>query len=82
MIERLIHVLRGGSWGSFPFSLRASYRSGDGPGNRYDSYGFRLVVRIEDEVQGIPDDLFEKFRLEAQQHSKELLRRLAKGVAE
>ena len=82
MIEHLIRVLRGGSWYYDPDFLRASNRSKNGPDSRHYNIGFRLVVRIADEAQGIPDDLFKKFRPEAQEHSKELLRRLAKGVAE
>lgn len=82
MTERIIRVLRGGSWYDSPNNLRASLRYGHEPADRYDSLGFRLVVRIADESQGIPDDIFKKLRPEAQQHSKELLRRLAKGLAE
>ena len=82
MTKRISRVLRGGSWDTDPSYLRASDRNRGGPGNRGNNGGFRLVVRIADEVQGIPDDLFKKFQPEAQQHSKELLRRLAKGLAE
>lgn len=82
MIKVIQRVLRGGSWDVNPINLRASYRNWFDTDTRYGFIGFRLVVRIADEVQGIPDDLFKKFRPEAQQHSKELLRRLAKGLAE
>jgi formylglycine-generating enzyme required for sulfatase activity len=39
-------VLRGGSWHGSALYLRCSYRSGDGPSNRYDSAGFRLCQDI------------------------------------
>ncbi len=40
-------VLRGASWSNFdPLILLSSYRYGDVPGSRYDSYGFRVVVVV------------------------------------
>jgi len=36
-------VLRGGSWGSGPGSVRAANRHGDGTTNRYNYLGFRLA---------------------------------------
>ena len=38
-------VLRGGSWGYFPYRLRSAFRYRYGPGNRYGGLGFRLVVQ-------------------------------------
>ncbi len=37
-------VLRGGGWGNFARSCRVSYRYNGGPGGRYGSIGFRLVL--------------------------------------
>jgi formylglycine-generating enzyme required for sulfatase activity len=37
------HVLRGGSWGHYARGCRSASRSGDGPGNRLDAFGFRVV---------------------------------------
>ena len=36
-------VLRGGSWGNAPGSLRVSYRYRGDAANRYRGIGFRLV---------------------------------------
>ena len=36
-------VLRGGSWDGSPDVARALYRGGDGPGNRLENVGFRVV---------------------------------------
>ena len=36
-------VLRGGSWYSRASFCRSAFRSGSGPSERFDSYGFRLV---------------------------------------
>lgn len=38
-------VLRGGSWSSLLVSARAAFRSSFDPFNRYDSVGFRVVLR-------------------------------------
>ena len=37
-------VLRGGSWDFYGWICRAAYRGNNGPGDRYNSYGFRVVV--------------------------------------
>lgn len=39
-------VLRGGSWISVPRSVRVSDRGGDGPGGRYNFYGFRCAGEV------------------------------------
>lgn len=39
-------VLRGGSWGNSARNCRVSFRGSDGPGYRYYSYGFRVVVLL------------------------------------
>jgi formylglycine-generating enzyme required for sulfatase activity len=39
------HVLRGGSWFSFPRDCRSARRRGDDPGNRGNHFGFRVVLR-------------------------------------
>ncbi len=36
-------VLRGGSWVNYPWGLRAGFRDGIVPGNRYDFFGFRVA---------------------------------------
>lgn len=36
-------LLRGGSWGSYPVSVRAAFRGYNTPSNRYFNYGFRLA---------------------------------------
>jgi len=36
-------LLRGGSWNSNPASCRSAYRAWDGPGNRRNFFGFRVV---------------------------------------
>ncbi|MCA1617027.1 MAG: hypothetical protein LC729_00405, partial [Acidobacteria bacterium] len=36
-------MVRDGSWINDPWTLRASFRSRDGPGTRNDSLGFRLA---------------------------------------
>lgn len=44
--EKRFRVLRGGSWGTYtPDIFRTAYRGGDDPAGRYDSTGFRCVVR-------------------------------------
>ena len=40
---RDLHVLRGGSWGTGPRSVRSAYRLGVSPGDRNDLLGFRLA---------------------------------------
>lgn len=42
-----VRVFRGGSWLTGPGNLRASGRTGYGPGNRYDLLGFRLVQDMD-----------------------------------
>jgi formylglycine-generating enzyme required for sulfatase activity len=37
-------VLRGGSWNYDPWYVRSAFRYGNAPGNRYDDYGFRVVL--------------------------------------
>jgi formylglycine-generating enzyme required for sulfatase activity len=37
-------VLRGGSWSNVPWNCRAAYRRRNGPGYRYGSYGFRVLL--------------------------------------
>jgi formylglycine-generating enzyme required for sulfatase activity len=39
-----VRVLRGGSWGSAPGALRASFRSRFGPSGRFGLFGFRLAL--------------------------------------
>lgn len=51
MIERIYRVVRGGSWVSLPYYLRASYRGGIDPDYRNYNLGFRLVVRIEEKEE-------------------------------
>lgn len=36
-------VMRGGSWNSYPWSLRSAYRNGITPDDRFDGTGFRLA---------------------------------------
>ena len=36
-------VLRGGGWSTYAVNCRSANRSGDGPGNRFDDLGFRLL---------------------------------------
>ena len=36
-------VLRGGSWFNYPRHCRSAFRNSDTPGNRVNSYGFRVV---------------------------------------
>lgn len=81
MTERILRVLRGGSWFNGSNSLCASTRIRYRPDKRDFHYGFRLVI-VEKDTQVIPESLFEKFRVEAEEHSKDLLRRLAKGSSE
>ena len=40
---KVCRVLRGGSWGNYPFDLRAALRSLYCPTNTYNNYGFRCV---------------------------------------
>jgi formylglycine-generating enzyme required for sulfatase activity len=42
-----LRVLRGGSWFNFPRYCRAAYRSGFAPANRQDSFGCRLLLRLD-----------------------------------
>ncbi|NEZ54821.1 formylglycine-generating enzyme family protein, partial [Leptolyngbyaceae cyanobacterium CCMR0081] len=37
------HIMRGGSWGSYPVNCRSAYRNLHPPENRNDSIGFRVV---------------------------------------
>ena len=39
-------VNRGGSWSRDPRHVRASYRCGYGPADRYNDFGFRLVLPL------------------------------------
>lgn len=41
-------VVRGGSWGDGPGDVRASFRSGSGPGNWSSDFGFRLSLPSQD----------------------------------
>ena len=38
------HVLRGGHWDDSPYDCRSARRVGFGPGDRFYSFGFRIVV--------------------------------------
>jgi len=40
-------VLRGGSWIDHPRYCRAAFRGGVAPGDRSDSIGFRVAVRLD-----------------------------------
>ena len=40
------HVDRGGSWGSIPKRVRASFRGGNFPSYQFYNLGFRLVKNI------------------------------------
>ena len=39
-------VLRGGSWGSSAEYCRSAFRDGNTPGDRFSSYGFRVVLAV------------------------------------
>jgi len=39
-------VFRGGCWGDYATFCRASLRNGNGPGNRFDNLGFRVVREV------------------------------------
>ncbi len=39
-------VLRGGSWLADPWNVRAAFRAGLAPGDRYDRIGFRLALPV------------------------------------
>jgi formylglycine-generating enzyme required for sulfatase activity len=39
-------LLRGGSWGNYPWSCRSAYRNYYSPGDRYHWIGFRLAVSL------------------------------------
>jgi formylglycine-generating enzyme required for sulfatase activity len=39
-------LLRGGSWGNYPWSCRSAYRYWISPGDRYHCIGFRLAVSL------------------------------------
>ncbi|MCX7805138.1 MAG: formylglycine-generating enzyme family protein [Planctomycetota bacterium] len=39
-------VLRGGSWFNYPRACRSANRNRSGPGDRYDIFGFRVVVVV------------------------------------
>ena len=43
---KTLRVLRGGSWNSYPGSLRVANRFGDSPANSYSSFGFRCVRAV------------------------------------
>ncbi|HLP96216.1 MAG TPA: formylglycine-generating enzyme family protein [Saprospiraceae bacterium] len=43
--EGVKRVIRGGDWGGHPRHCRSAYRYFNGPGDRYDSVGFRLVLQ-------------------------------------
>ena len=45
-------VIRGGSWDSFAREVRAAYRYGYSPGNRFDDVGFRLSRGPQDPGRG------------------------------
>jgi formylglycine-generating enzyme required for sulfatase activity len=40
-------VLRGGSWGNFPWDCRAASRDRRAPSGRYDGVGFRVAFRLD-----------------------------------
>ena len=40
-------VLRGGSWGDHPEHCRSAFRGGNGPGNRFGDFGFRLCFCLD-----------------------------------
>jgi len=41
------HVLRGGSWGDYPWDCRAACRGWGAPGDRYDGFGVRVVFCLD-----------------------------------
>lgn len=70
-------VLRGGSWFDYPDYLRASLRGRNVPGLRDLNLGFRLACEVDGEI---PDEDFQRLRVEASEFNKELLARLGSGV--